>query len=200
MFYKIVTKTFEIVVKSCYKVKVIGKENIPKEGACIIAPNHKSNWDAIMISGLIRERKINALAKKELFKNSIAKFIFSKLNVIPVDRDKPELSTIKSVLKVLKNDEILAIFPEGTRHKDLDSFENVKAGVGMFALKSKAPVVPISIVTNYKLFSELTIVVGETMKFDEYYNKKNTSQDYEEVSNKIMDKIKTNYFNIKNGK
>ena len=193
MFYKIVTKVFEIIIKTRYKVEIIGEENIPLEGGCIIAPNHKSNWDALIISGLLKKRKLNALAKKELFKNPILKTLLVKFSVIPVDREKPELSTIKTVLKVLKNKEVMVIFPEGTRHKDLDTFADAKPGIGMFALKSKTPIIPVSIVTNYKMFSKLTIIIDKPMYFDDIYTKKIDSEDYEKVSKTVMNKIIDNY-------
>lgn len=191
--YKFVTNLFEIIVKLRFKIEVIGLENIPKEGACIIAPNHKSNWDALIISGLIKNRKLSVVAKKELFKNKIFAKLLNKLSVIPVDREKPELSTIKSVLKILKNKEAIVIFPEGTRHKDFNSFADVKSGIGLFALKSKSPIIPVSIITNYKSFSKLKLVIGKPMNFEEYYEKRNTSEDYETVSTIVMNEIKNNY-------
>lgn len=198
MFYKSITKISEIIVRLLFKIEIVGRENIPKEGACIVACNHKSNWDPIILAGLIRERKMNGVAKKELFKNPILKYILDKLSVIPVDRDRPEISTIKRILKVLKDKEVLAIFPEGTRHKDLNSFAEAKSGIGMFVLKGKSIVLPISLVTNYKLFSKVVVIIDEPMKFDEYFDKKASTEDYEKVSNEIMDKIKINYFNEKN--
>lgn len=197
LFYKFITKVFNIIIKMRYKVEIIGEENIPLEGGCIIAPNHKSNWDALIIAGLINKRKLSALAKKELFRNPFIKTMLSKLSVIPVDREKPELSTIKSVLKILKNKETIVIFPEGTRHKDLDSFAEAKVGIGMFALKSKCPIIPVSIVTDYKIFSKLTLVIGQPMYFDELYGKKNDTEDYEKVSQDVMNKIEDNYLSKK---
>lgn len=196
-FYNTVTTMMSGVVKILFRVEVIGKENIPKEGACILACNHKSNWDPIMIAGLIKGRKINGVAKKELFKNPILRFILNKLFVISVDRDNPDISTVKKIIKVLKNNEVLGIFPEGTRHKDLDSFSDAKAGLGMFAVKGKARVVPVSIVTNYKIFGKLVIYIDNPIELDEFYGKKLTSEDYESISGSIMDIIKKNYFNIR---
>lgn len=198
LFYKSITKIFELTIKTFFKVEIRGIENIPKEGSYILACNHKSNWDGIILAGLLRERKINGVAKKELFKNPIMKYILTKLFVMPIDRDKPELSTIKKILKLLKNKEIVAIFPEGTRHKDLNSFAEVKPGVGMFALKGKTSVLPVSLISNYKLFSKVILVIDKPICFDEYYNKKVTLEDYNEVSNTIINVIKQNYFNAKN--
>lgn len=196
--YKHVSKILNIVSKLLFKVEIEGVDNIPKEGACIIAANHKSNWDPILIAGLINTRTINCVAKKELFKVPVLKSILKKCFVIPVDRENPDMSTIKTILKVLKNEEVLGIFPEGTRHKDLETFAEPKSGVGMFALKGKAKVVPVSIVTTYKLFSKVHIYISEPIEFDDYYGKKATAQDYKDVSQSIMKVIEDNYFEIKN--
>ena len=195
--YKSLTKILKGFVKIFFKVKVEGLENIPKEGACIIAGNHKSNWDPVFVASLIDTRVINGVGKKELFKVPILKSILKKCHVIPVDRENPDLSTIKAILKVLKNGDVIGIFPEGTRHKDLNTFAEAKAGLGMFAVKGKSSVVPVSIVTNYKLFSKVYIYIDKPMSFEDYYAKKSTSEDYTGISNSVMDVIKENYFRLK---
>lgn len=198
--YKVISKFLNISSKMLFKVEVVGLENIPSEGACILAANHKSNWDAIFICGLMGDRVINAVAKEELFKIPVLKTILKKCFVIPVNRNKPDMVTIKSILKVLKDEKVLGIFPEGTRHKDLDTFASPKAGLGMFAVKGKSVVVPISIVTNYELFSKVVIYIDKPISFDAYYDKRNKSDDYEYISNVVMNTIKSNYFAIKNTK
>ena len=195
--YKFLSKTLKIIVKVLFRVKVEGLENIPKEGACIIAGNHKSNWDPVFLASLIDVREINGVAKKELFKVPVLKSVLKKCNVIPVDRENPDLATIKAILKVLKENGVIGIFPEGTRHKDLDTFAGVKPGVGMFAVKGKSLVVPVSIVTNYKLFSKVYVYIDKPMNFEEYYSKRATSEDYMEISNSVMDTVKENYFAIR---
>lgn len=195
--YKVITKILNVVVRALFRIEVKGIENIPKEGSCIIASNHKSNWDPVFIAGLINTRTINGVAKKELFEVPVLKSILKKCFVIPVDRDNPDISTIKAILKVLKEDKALGIFPEGTRHKDFDTFAQPKAGLGMFAVKGKSEVVPVSIITNYKLFSKVVIYIDNPISFEEYYGKRIGTDEYEEVSKKVMDVIKDNYFKNK---
>ena len=195
--YKVISKILNISSKAFFKVEVIGLENIPSEGACIIAANHKSNWDAVFMAGLMGDRVINGVAKEELFKVPVLKSILKKCFVIPVNRDNPDMKTIKSILKVLKEEKVLGIFPEGTRHKDLDTFAEAKSGLGMFAVKGKSAVVPVSIVTNYKLFSKVTIYIDKAISFEEFYDKRNKVEDYEYITNVVMDTIKSNYFKVK---
>lgn len=197
IFYNLTANMSKIVTKMLFRVEVKGIENINEGGPYILACNHKSNWDAVILLGVLKKIKINSVAKKELFKNPILKYFLNKLFVIPIDREKPEISTIKKILKLLKDKESILIFPEGTRHKDLDSFSEVKSGIGMFALKGKVPVIPISIITDYKLFSKVVIVIDKEMNFNEYTSKKVTTAEYETVSESIMNRIKKNYFDIK---
>lgn len=192
--YKVITKILNVVVRIFFRVEVKGIENVPKEGACILACNHKSNWDPVFIAGLINSRVVNGVAKKELFDVPVLKYILKKCFVIPVNRDNSDISTIKTILKVLKNGGVIGIFPEGTRHKDLNTFSEAKAGLGMFAVKGKSEVVPISIITNYKLFSKVVIYIDKPMNFEEFYGKRIGTNEYEEISNRVMNVIKDNYF------
>lgn len=196
--YKVVSKILNISSKVLFRIEVQGVENIPQEGACIITANHKSNWDIVFMAGLMGERVINTVAKKELFEVPILRVILKKCFVIPIDRNNPDIKTIKRILKVLKENKALCIFPEGTRHKDLNTFADAKSGLGMFAVKGKSVVVPVSIVTNYKLFSKVIVYIDKPISFNEYYDKKNKTEDYEYITNIVMDTIKSNYFKIKN--
>ena len=95
--------------------------------------------------------------------------------------------------KAYKEGYAVGIFPEGTRVKD-PGFGEAKAGLSMFAIKGKAVVVPISIITNYKLFNRVTIYIDKPISFEEYYKEKLNSQDYERLSQNVLEVIKENYY------
>ena len=87
----------------------------------IIAANHKSNLDPIFVASAVnKKRKMTAIAKEELFKNKILAKILNKVEIIPINRQNPGLGTIKRILKYIKNDYALVMFPEGTRSKTDD--------------------------------------------------------------------------------
>ena len=111
-----------------------------------------------------------------------------KLKAIPVDRSSTDMKAFKLAIEYLKNGEILGIFAQGTRVKEGEEM-NAKAGVALFALKSEAPVVPVCITGNYKLFSKVLINFGEPIRFDEYRNKKFKTKDLENIAENIMKKI-----------
>lgn len=192
-FYNFVLNVFTLYSKVFYKYEVIGAENVPSEGNIILAANHKSNLDPIFVASAIRNRKIATIAKKELFDNKILSAILNKLYVIPIDRDNPSLSTIKTILKKIKEGYAIGIFPEGTRVKG-NEFGEAKAGLALFAVKGKANVVPISIISDYRIFNKVTIYIDKPISFEEYYRKKLSTEEYERLSEDVLEVIKDNYF------
>ena len=85
-----------------FNLKIVGKENVPKEGAYILCANHKSNWDPPLVVSSIK-RKMYVMAKQELFKNKFIHWFGEKCCVFPVKRGKKDLESIKYALKVLKS-------------------------------------------------------------------------------------------------
>ena len=198
-FYNFMLKLFSIFSKTFFKFEVIGAENIPSEGNLIIAANNKSNLDPIFVASAVnKKRKMTAIAKEELFKNKILAKILNKVEIIPINRQNPGLGTIKRILKYIKNDYALVMFPEGTRSKT-DDFNNAKAGLSLFATKAKAEIVPCTIYSSYKLFKPAKIYFGKPISLEEYYKQKLTSEDHERISGEVMDIIKQNYYKLEKG-
>ena len=202
-FYNFMLKIFSIFSRTFFKFEVIGAENIPSEGNLIIAANHKSNLDPIFVASAVnKKRKMTAIAKEELFKNKILAKILNKVEIIPINRQNPGLGTIKRILKYIKNDYALVMFPEGTRSKT-DDFNNAKAGLSLFATKAKAEIVeyivPCTIYSSYKLFKPAKIYFGKPISLEEYYKQKLTSEDHERISGEVMDIIKQNYYKLEKG-
>ena len=198
-FYNFMLKLFSIFSRTFFKFEVIGTENIPSEGNLIIAANHKSNLDPIFVASAVnKKRKMTAIAKEELFKNKILAKILNKVEIIPINRQNPGLGTIKRILKYIKNDYALVMFPEGTR-STTDDFNNAKAGLSLFATKAKAEIVPCTIYSSYKLFKPAKIYFGKPISLEEYYKQKLTSEDHERISGEVMDIIKQNYYKLEKG-
>lgn len=192
-FYNVVLNIFTLYSKVFYKYEVIGAENIPNEGNIILAANHKSNLDPIFVASAVKNRKVATIGKKELFDNKLLAKILDKLCVIPIDRENPGISTIKTILKRLKEGYAVGIFPEGTRVKG-NEFGEAKAGLSLFAVKGKALVVPISIISNYKIFNKVTIYIDKPISFEDYYKQKLSTEDYERLSGDVLEVIKDNYY------
>lgn len=178
---KVIKGVIAVFMKIFFRIKVIGKENIPAEGGCIICPNHKSYWDPPLVVAF-NKRHINMIAKKELYKNPIIAWVGKIFNVFPVDRNGKDIEAVKHSLKVLKNGEILGIFPEGTRH-GIEKGIKVKSGAVQMAIKAGVPIIPAGINGDYKTFKKTKITYGEPI----YYN--NIDAKDKDVAEKLTEEL-----------
>jgi len=186
-FYSFIRGLVSVLFRLFYKIEIVGTANVPKSGRVTICANHTSLLDPIFVAIAIK-RKIFFMAKKELFKNRIIKLFLDKLGAFPVDRDGADLAAIRSSIKVLKSDEVLGMFPEGTRVKE-GTTNNVKPGIAMISIKGKSPVIPIYIDTHYKIFSKVKIYIGKPITFSQYFEEKLSVDEYKSLSEIIMDDI-----------
>lgn len=191
-FYDFALSVLRLFCRVFFKYEVIGIENVPLEGNVIIAANHKSNLDPIFVASSMTTREVAAVAKKELFDHKILGFILKKLNTIPIDRENTGISTVKQILRAIKDGYVLGLFPEGTRVRGKE-FGQAKAGLSLFASKGKANVVPISVISTYKLFSRVKIYIGEPIDMSQYFKAKLTNEDHERISEEVMQVIIKNY-------
>ena len=123
-----------------FRLKIIGKENIPPGGPFILACNHISYYDPPLIGSSFK-REIHFLAKKELFRNRIFGGLIRHFNAHPINRNGIDKSAIETVSKVLNSGQAIMIFPEGTRARGVE-FLSPRPGIGMIALNNKVPVIP----------------------------------------------------------
>jgi len=130
-------------------MKVKGTENIPKNGAMIIASNHISAFDPFVLAASIN-RKICFISKKEAFKSFLGRYLLTNLNAFPVDRENVDVLAFKRALKILQEGEVLGIFPEGTRSLD-GELQELKLGVIKIAMKTGVPVLPVGISGTHQI-------------------------------------------------
>ena len=182
----IVKSAIYVYCKIVYRFEVIGKENIPKEGAAIICGNHRTYLDPPLIE-ITCGRYARFLAKEELTKSKFLKLLCTLFDAILVKRDSKEVTAIKESLKTLKNGDCLTLFPEGTRN-GLEKGEDVKDGVAFFAVRSGAKVIPCGIKGGKKGDWKVTITYGKTLDFSKYKGAKD-KETLEKVTNEIMENI-----------
>lgn len=178
-----------IYCKIVYRFELVGKENIPKEGAVIICANHRSFLDPPLIE-ITTGRYTRFLAKEELTKNKFLAFLGYIFDAILVKRDSKEVKALKESLQTLKNGDCLALFPEGTRN-GLAKGEKVKDGAAFFAVRSGAPVVPCGIKGGERGNRKVTITYGKPLDFSEYKGSKD-----KEVLDKVTDEIMGNILEL----
>ena len=167
--YKVVRFIGRPIYKIVFRSKYYGVDNIPSEGAVILAGNHTNNLDAAMMIGAPK-RIVHMMAKKELFSSKISNYFFRSMGCISVNRSIHDENAKSEAIDVLKNNEVLGIFPEGTVNKTLykDNEQLLlpfKYGAVSFAKKTNAYIVPFAINGKYKIFSkDLKITFGKPYK------------------------------------
>lgn len=178
--YHFLRKSAFALFKSIYKFEIDGVENIPKEGPVILACNHINNLDPFCIAFAV-DRQIFYMAKEEIFKIPIINKIARSLGVFPVKRGGGDRKAIRTAIQILESGNILGIFPEGTRSKT-GVLGKGHVGVGIFALKTNAVVIPIAIKSTFKPFSKIKIIYGKPIDTS-------STNDAAEVTDKIMNAI-----------
>ena len=138
--------------RGLFRWQVTGLENVPAGGA-IIAPNHRSFWDIPMIGLALRGRRTHFMAKSELFQNPIFGSIIRALLAFPVKRGAPDRTAIRYAIEILKQGDLVAIFPEGTRGKN-GKLGEAEPGLALIAAKAGVPIVPVGISGSHLIFSK----------------------------------------------
>lgn len=167
------------VLKPIYRFEVIGQENIPKEGPVILCSNHISNMDPVTL-GITCPRPISFMAKEEIFKVPGLKQIVKALYAFPVKRGKGDRAALRTGLQILREGNVFGIFPEGTRNKSGELGKGL-SGVGFFALKTDAAVVPCAIIGPYKPFRKVRVVYGKPIDMQKLKEKKVSAKKATEV-------------------
>jgi 1-acyl-sn-glycerol-3-phosphate acyltransferase len=179
-----------------YSYRVINRERLIEEGPAIIVSNHASFIDPPMI-GCAFENELTYLARKSLVKGPISEYFYRKMNTVPVDQDRPDMTGIRGILREIKKGGRVLIFPEGGRTFDGELLPG-QAGVGLLVSKSEVPVLPVRLFGAYEALprgakflrpSRLTLVVGQPIDFTTLKLEGGAKEKYQAVSDKIMEEI-----------
>ncbi|RYI31276.1 1-acyl-sn-glycerol-3-phosphate acyltransferase [Bacillus infantis] len=184
-FYSFVRSAVYGALKPIYRFEVIGKENFPAEGGVLLCSNHIDNLDPPVV-GITAPRPVHFMAKEELFNLPVLGTIVRNLNAFPVKRGMSDREALRKGIGLLKEGNVLGLFPEGTRSKTGELGKGL-AGAGFFALRAPAHVVPCAIIGPYKPFKRLKVVYGKPLDMEEA-RKNRASAD--EVTEMIMQEIR----------
>jgi len=133
----------DICLVVCYlslRIRVSGRENIPRKGGFILVSNHASNLDPVLL-GIVLPRRLDYLAKEELFTSSFFGSLLRSVGSVPLKRGSADVGALKESLRRLNEGRGLVMFPGGTRLGD-GTLSRAQAGVGFLAAKSGVPVIP----------------------------------------------------------
>ncbi|MEU8839885.1 lysophospholipid acyltransferase family protein [Streptomyces roseus] len=188
------------LLRLLFRPRIEGLENIPEEGAAIIAGNHLSFSDHFLMPAILK-RRITFLAKAEYFtgpgvKGKLTAFFFRSAGQIPVDRSGKEAgqAALREGLGVLAGGELLGIYPEGTRSHDGRLYKG-KVGVAAMALGAGVPVVPCAMVGTFEIqppgqkipnIRRVTIRFGKPLEFSRYAGMEGERAVLRAVTDEIM--------------
>lgn len=182
--------------RAFFSFQVIHPERIIESGGALLAMNHQSFLDP-PLAGICCKREIHYLARKTLLDWPILGPILPKLNVVPVDQDRADMSALKTVIKLVKAGQCTVVFPEGSRTLD-GKLQPAQPGLGLIIAKTLAPVVPMRIFGAYEAFPRgarfpkprpITIVVGEPILFTEADLTGGGRELYQRLSERVMEGI-----------
>jgi len=180
LLYKLLKITIGTLLKILYRPKVLGGENIPKEGPIIFVGNHKHAFDSVVVMANT-ERTVHYMAKESLFKGLHGK-ILESIGIIKVYRTKSNPTAVIEAQKVLEQGGTIGIFPEGTRNKTNEELLKFRHGAVAIAQKANSPIIPFAIKGQYRLFRKgLIIEFGKPVDVSE--------METEEANNVIRNEV-----------
>jgi len=194
--YELVRMFFTPILWFVYRGRVLGTRNVPEQGAFIIAPNHFSHLDHFFTGVFIR-RKIQFMAKSQLYGNPVLDYIFRVGGVFPVLRGRHDQEAFITAHTILARGGCVGMYCEGGRSRTGELGE-AKPGVGRLVLESGAPVVPVAIhgssgVRGWKRlrFPKVTIQFGEPISFRRV--EAPTREEQQATSEAIFERVKAMY-------
>ena len=183
--YRFTRPIIKFLMKFLFRIEIIGNESINNKDSFILAGNHKHNLDCMMLISSTK-RTIRFLAKKELLDK--CGWLFKKMGIIPVDRNKKNKEAVKEACDVLNDGGLVGIFPEGTFNKTEYIVRPFKIGAVKMAKETNSYIVPFAIIGEYKLFRKsIKLIYGKPYKIK---NKSDLKSENIKLMNKVIDLLK----------
>jgi len=176
-----------------FRARGIGSENVPA-GPVILAPNHASFMDHFFTGGFVR-RRIQFMAKSQLFTRGIGQYIFTHGGVFPIRRGAQDEEAFITAFEILKRGGAVGMYCEGSRSRNGRVATEARPGIGRLALESGAPVVPVGILGSHQVrnwkrlqFPRVTVSYGPPLAFDRIADPSRDEQ--QRAADLILDRIR----------
>jgi len=184
---------FGCAFRTLFGLRIVGGEHLVTEGPVLVASNHQSYLDPPLIGNLYKTEMV-FLARKSLFKGFF-KWLYRQWNAIPVDQEKPDMSSLKTIVRKLRDGHRVLVFPEGARSVD-GALGEAAPGIGLIAAKSGAVIQPVRIRGAHEAlprgsarlrFSRITVTVGAPIRLTKEEIQAASGKDgYASLANRIM--------------
>ncbi len=186
-FYRTIRGGCRLVLQLLWRFRAIEPERVPATGAVILACNHVSYFDPVVLGVGVR-RPVTYLAKKELFAIPVLGPIITGLGAYSLDREAGGVAAVRAALRALKDGRCIGIFPEGGRNRDGSAQE--KGGAALLGALSGAPVVPAAIVgtRDPMRFAPIRVIYGEPLRIER--QRKADGDDLEKWTAEIMRRVR----------
>lgn len=191
LFLWFVKLTSALFLALFFKLRLIGGENKKKiEKKCIIIANHTSTWDAVLINYVFPMQRIHFMTASELFEyNKLFTWFLNQLGAFSVDRKTVDIGAIETAIRLLQENRIVGIFPEGIRSPDGNVLP-FRPGAVIAALAANAPVIPLYIRGKYGIFRRMTVVVGEKINLRDFCSENHpSSEKLTELTKMLHDRL-----------
>jgi 1-acyl-sn-glycerol-3-phosphate acyltransferase len=180
------------IARIAFQYRAYGQENIIEEGPAIMAANHQSYLDPPLV-GITCRNELHFLARKTLFEKKLLGPLISRVNALPVDLSRGDLTAFRAVVKLLKEGHRTVIFPEGTRSLN-GEIQQARPGIGMIIAKTLAPIVPVRIFGSFEAWPKggkirprpITVVVGKPIHFQKEDFVSNNREAYQKASERVL--------------
>jgi len=185
------------ILKIIFRLKVIGRENIPQKEAVMLVANHVSFLDPVVI-GVSCSRTLCYFAQSDLFRLPFLGRLIWSVNVTPINRQKLELSVLRRVYKLVKRKKAFVVFPEGTRSKT-GEIQPGKPGLGLIVWRTRVKVIPALIKGTDKALpvkarfirpAKIKVIIGKPLNLTDFYNQPASKDLYQEIVDRMMSAIK----------
>jgi 1-acyl-sn-glycerol-3-phosphate acyltransferase len=181
-----------VAAHAAFQYRAFGRENIIEDGPAIMAANHQSYFDPPLV-GITCKNELHYLARKTLFEIPLLGSLISRVNALPVDLSKGDLSALRTVINLLKDGNRTVIFPEGTRSLD-GQIKQARPGIGMIIARTLAPVVPMRIFGSFEAWPKggkikphpITVVVGKPIRFTKEDFATSNRESYQKASERVL--------------
>lgn len=199
MLYWVIKIVLTPILRVLVRIRVEGKEHLPRSGPVIVASNHRSFLDSIFIPLVIR-RRVTFVAKAEYFDDKRVAWFFCGVGQIPIRREGGSASerALQSATEVLEAGGVFGIYPEGTRTRD-GKLHRGHTGVARLALRTGAPIIPVGLIGTDavqpvdsklpRLFKPVRICFGEPIELDHYQGRHDDRLALRDVADEVMFEI-----------
>ena len=179
-------------IKKLYRVQLIGAENEPIDAPFIVCANHISFKDVLILAACMKHQ-LRFLAKAELFKIPILSSIIKACGAIPIDRKGGDVGALKKSIAVLKEGEVLGLYPQGHRYPGVDpSTTKAQGGVGLVVSRAKCAVLPVCIQPKgfkVRAFKKTYVTIGKPIPFEAFCLTENNKNEYDRVANQVFENV-----------